>query len=309
MNLVRNEASPLPTADAMVAAITSRETLLGIPSELRLHIYDFVLDENASGWTFCYKDSRGLTTQIRRHPEDAAAPCFPWLSLLLTCSRISRELKEHMMLASADADAAWTNAITNTTVPTLGRRGTYEMSIEADYRSLVRMTWSSISCPPSECRALTVHMTLPQDVSFWGDGGPAPIVRELYQTLNKVLHCGPRLDANTPLSHPMFLELLVVVVTVESGSGVKSQHTSTEEARRALQSLWGIVGQLEDTGLLNGLVRRIVLGTNAAPGFDQGQIEGEVMVSQRKKPGKVPPYWSGYGFEWGITGSTSDGQE
>lgn len=304
-----------------------RAALLGMPPELRLKIYDEVLGFDRGQltihdpahpldheWRFTYKDlwshERGFGTRISRH--DTSLPYISWLSLLSTCSVVRGELKGHMSTVAAAAafqassatDEAEHEAAVNTA-------WTYELCIAASYRKLTDAVFISLPCSPTDCRALTAHITLPRGLSFWGDGGPMPILRELYQTLNRFLHCGPVLDAPRPLSTgPLRLEELRIIVKAEAKSQdelVDGEESVFEEMAAlrprdtSVSDIGGFARSVEQTGLLDGLVRRIVvLAADDGEVAESDAREEVVMQVHEREIHAVPDYWKRYGFEWRV---------
>lgn len=144
-----------------------------------------------------------------------------------------------------------------------------------------------------------------------------PIVRELYQTLNRFLHCGPMLDARTPLAQPLKLDRLVVVVEtakdygdemVQEMDAAQAQAYWAGRGEDALRYVSGYVRELESTGLLDGFVGNVeVLGSSDLSAT--AKDEDRIWVRSREKPGIVPSDWDEYGFEWGFVDPVSGAQE
>lgn len=284
-----------------------RASLLGLPAELRLRIYDNVIDfEIHSPEIFVpfpdpdkedrrFKDNSfnlsyvfGKTTIKRRYPDEKLPPPS-WLSLQSTCRTIYLELRAHIQRPEERQvdDAAHT----------------YAISILAKCGRLESLHFTSIPCPLKHCRVLQARITYREYGMmrrFWGDGGPMPVVRELYQTLNLFLHCGPKFDVARPLPQPLKLEKLVVVTCIE-----KDENRGRSEEHRAfwreqmLGEIEGLVCTLERTGLLQGLVERVCLCADEGEGKEPKLLE-EILVRDLGEEGKVPDYWKGYGFQWGF---------
>ena len=111
-------------------------------------------------------------------------------------------------------------------------------------------------------------------------------MRFMYQTLNLVLHCGPRMNPSRPLAQPLHLRELVVNV-----------HKRAERADDEFPGSWFPYGEVDrylaalcGTGLLAGLVDKVRI-TNGT---------GELVPTLRTESGGVPAYWDRYGFEWGL---------
>ena len=145
---------------------------------------------------------------------------------------------------------------------------------------------------------MTANIELHGDVKFWGDGGPRPIERDLYQTLNLLLHCGPRMDPGHPLPRAMKLEeLIICVIYVEDPDDDEEMRT---HVRDTFSEIYHAVETLQQTGLLWGLV-------DAVEVHDRGLNLPRVIVHRSEAP-SVPAHWDRYGFEWGIEGRVSTEQ-
>lgn len=286
-----------------------RCSLLGIPPELRLQIYSYVLGfdtgrlaiydpafDSGYEWRFRYEgfwgSKDGYGTRIIRHQPDL--PRISWLCLQSTCKLISTELKSHMQSTAIYENEEHHN---------------YEMTITGRRGNLAGVVWNSLPCPPEQCRVLTANITLRGEITLWGDGGPMPIIRELYQTLNRFLHCGPMLDAKTPLRRSVKLEGVVVVINLRRDSYVFIGEDADPETAESLwqhrdgqllRRLHSHVGDLVATGLLDGFIKRIVL----VNGRSREEL-GQVQVARKEGPGAVPSLWDRYGFEWGVERSDS----
>lgn len=262
-------------------------SLLGLPRELRLQIYDHVLDQDLE-YTPIERFRGGFALPegfytIAHYDEDSKLS-LPWLNLLSTCKTIVAELCSHM-------DSESVNART--------RRHTYVMSLEPKKRSLGRLEWNRILCPPSEARELIVNLGSLDSVQFWGDGGPNDIVRQLYQTLNWFLHCGPSMDVNNPLAEHMVLKRLALNLTAEAvvqevDSNNSEDHDPFDSFQRSANRVKNFVASLEGTGLLWGYVGEVIV-RDSRP---DGEPVFRAVVAQKEKAG-VPEYWTRYGFQWG----------
>lgn len=283
-----------------------RASFLGLPSELRLKIYDHVLDfdrdkpealvpfpdPEKDDWRFKYNSfhllSDGFETEIQRRYIGQSLPRISWLSLQSTCRTVYHELRSHVL--GPEKGQAHDSA------------HTYALSILGGKGRLQGLHFTSMPCPPQDCRILRARISLRGSgimPRFWGDGGPMPIVRELYQTLNRFLHCGPRLDAAKSLPHPLKLEKLVVTTYVEEGedNGLPEEYRARWN-ERTFDEVYRLLRQLENTGLLQELIEQICVyaddGEGKAP-----RVIGEIAVRDLQKEGKVPDLWNRYGFQWG----------
>jgi len=137
-----------------------RASLLGIPTELRLQIYDSLMDEDVNyavikRWTGGHGRD-GFFTTATRNPE--ARLNLPWLSAMLSCPTIAYEMRS-LMRNRKEGDSKYT---------------TYVMSAElgnggGDVRDV---TWQRLPCAPSDAEVLIIECGAESDdFEPWGDGG------------------------------------------------------------------------------------------------------------------------------------------
>lgn len=124
-----------------------------------------------------------------------------------------------------------------------------------------------------------------------------PILRELYQTLNRFLHCGPMLDARTPLrAGPVRLGVLRLIVKVE---GRDEQMAGGEQRRDVMENLGFALFALHEIGIPSALVRRVVTVVTSPDGEGAEDVIDEWMMSQGEHS-SVPEEWARFGFQWGV---------
>ncbi|KAK1067176.1 hypothetical protein LTR33_011410 [Friedmanniomyces endolithicus] len=260
-----------------------RASLLGIPTELRLQIYDSLMDEDVNyavikRWTGGHGRD-GFFTTATRNPE--ASLNLPWLSAMLSCPTIAYEMRS-LMRNRKEGDSKYT---------------TYVMSAElgnggGDVRDV---TWQRLPCAPSDAEVLIIECGAESDdFEPWGDGGPRNIVRSMYQTLNLFLHCGPRLDPTNPLllGHVHLREL---VVNVRMRGEIRQYFSMSGEPIKFSRSAYTLIRDmilrpLCYTGLLVGYVDRAAISDG----------KEESVMPMRTERGGVPEHWDRYGFEWGV---------
>ena len=118
----------------------------------------------------------------------------------------------------------------------------------------------------------------------------------LYQTLNYLVHCGPRFNPKKQLQRPMHLEELRIRVEsreVSEESEIRSLARHDTSPETTLYALGSFVGQIVNTGVLRGYVDMIsVCSAEKTLSWTPREVQGE---------GKIPDAWAGYGFEWGMT--------
>ncbi|KAI0205878.1 hypothetical protein F4808DRAFT_408153 [Astrocystis sublimbata] len=242
-------------------------SLLGISRELRQQIYGYVMRLSLDYEIAKYADGAcdaGFRTCIYRNRDSMT---ISWVSLLLSCKYINTELSAYMSSPSI-----------------LGNEDlhTYQLDIRGTSRgTLMSSQWQRISCPPSKARRVLVNYyvginQLDRRIHIWGSGGPMPILRQLYQTLNLLLQNGPILSRSTALQHPLNLESLHFIVIPDKicdEGGIES-----------------FLKDLGKCGFLRGYIDRIYVKSSA--GDEDFAVEGVENV-------EVPSFWDGYGFEWG----------
>ncbi|KAI8946139.1 hypothetical protein F4801DRAFT_583680 [Xylaria longipes] len=250
-------------------------SFLGIPREIRQYIYNYVIRFELNYEVVkLYKDgwcNGGFSTVMCRHPVEALT--VPWVNLLLTCKSVNAELGAYMS--------------SNLTLNNEDLR-TYTMDIHGSSNGSLRSsTWQKIPCSPSNVNTALVNIHIkynPQDwcVRTWGCGGPLPILRQLYQTLNLLLHNGPILSRASPLQHPLKFKNLDVNFTVTS-DGIPGALPRETSIKCHLVTLKGV-------GLLRGYVDYVRIND------ENGHTE--LAIDAVDNAG-VPTSWDGYGFEWG----------
>ncbi|KAI1311712.1 hypothetical protein F5Y03DRAFT_342067 [Xylaria venustula] len=253
-------------------------SFLGIPRETRQNIYDYVIRSDLNYEVVkLYKDGwgdSGFSTVMYRHPAEVLV--VPWVNLLLTCRSINAELGAYMdsPLVMNDKD-----------------NRTYTMDIHGTSSGVLKSsTWQKIPCSPSNVNTVSVNILIkhtPRDwsVRIWGSGGPLPILRQLYQTLNLTLHNGPVLSRASPLQHPLKLKNLVIHAAVTSDNSSEALNTRD----RSTGIKW-CLETLKEAGLLRGYVDQIH--------FTDEVDHADIVIEPIKNAG-VPDSWDRYGFEWG----------
>ncbi|KAI0190641.1 hypothetical protein EV127DRAFT_78125 [Xylaria flabelliformis] len=172
---------------------------------------------------------------------------------------------------------------------------TYTMDVYGTGRGFLRSSsWQNIPCSPSNIKNILVNIHIdcgsrPRRIRTIGDGGPMPIVRELYQTLNLLLHNGPILSRTTPLQQPLKLKNLDVNVTVTSDSIPDTPNPADNGIKWCLKTL-------KNVGLLQGYVDHVHI--NDEDGHTDLAIEAVDNAG-------VPALWDRNGFEWGQNHSQS----
>ncbi|CAK4030206.1 Hypothetical predicted protein [Lecanosticta acicola] len=261
-------------------------SLLGLPRELRLQIYEevFALDlEHAilDQWTDTHSAEKGFVSVPDLTSETL---CIPWLCLKLTCRTIAFEIRARMRQNSFLEDA---------------EKRTYTLDLEATRRgvALGTTTWRRLPCAPQQTEYLHAFYNASRGFQAWGDGGPHGITSGLYQTLNHFVHCGPRLDSRYLLPKPLHLKELRITIESRGVPDEEDEHAHYRLSERdtnpktTLYSLGTIVGQIKRTGVLRGFMDRIVLAC------DEEQL---VWYAEDAEGNGIPEHWNRYGFDWGM---------
>ena len=262
--------------------------LLRVPLEIRHCIYDHIrcLD-TLSSTIWRYRDghgSGGFFTAIIEPPVSSLL--IPWFDIMLTCQAIHAEISDYM----------------NTRSVVLGQaRSTWVLELALRKRGQVQsVNWRQISCHPTKVEVLVAELNFPTPrVSFFGDGGPRAIVRQLYQTLNWVLHYGPVLSRMSPLPQPLKLKTLVLRVCVDhsaqEGNAASGGGISGPVHGAPFYEICFFVRMLTATGILGGYIDTIRI-------LDEGGQFGEDITLKPVQNPEVPERWDRYGFEWGTEG-------
>lgn len=208
---------------------------------------------------------------------------IPWLNLMLSCKALAIELR-----ATMQEDAFKNNE----------RNLTYVVDLQATRggSDLGAVTWRQLPCSPSQVRYVEAYYNTACGIKAWGDGGPMGITSGLYQTLNHLIHCGPKLEKERLLPKTMHIEKLRLMTEDRGVPAEEKEKQNYRFARQtdpvtALYVLGGIVGEVNNTGVLRGFVDAIQLTT-----------ADEVLnwYPAKKEVGSIPTDWDRYGFEWGM---------
>ncbi|KAJ6487941.1 hypothetical protein C8R45DRAFT_1213922 [Mycena sanguinolenta] len=258
---------------------------LGLPTELRLQIYDGVVHLPLE-----------VPRRIHKQPPGQAAPPLPipWLSLMLVCKTMAEELRHHLYTSG------------NTT---------YELEInnlQGKHRSIAgEVTWQRIPCPPSSVRTLQATLVLHFVTMFWGCGGPNAILSQLYQVLNRFIHNGPLIVRGNPLPKHIHLSTLIVQICVTDPDPEERRaqgrqpydQAKVENVKRGhRRQLEKYISEVVERGLLFGAVDKIVCRW-AEGEFDDDEKVTEWEVSFEEIGDMAE--WELHDFGWGVPGSSS----
>lgn len=294
------------TENSVMAA--NRSSLLGVPTELRLQIYDYLLDPEIAytALTGFHKESTSFNARpIFVNGYDASLH-LPWIRLLQTCRTISDELRAHIRKRTTVCSKANEIAVPNSTKEVHGHEytsgGTYVLAVRSNDgpNDIGEVTWRRVSCSPAQVRRLVVNIAFDVRMAWWGDGGPSAAPRSLYQLLNLFIHCGPRLDPIRPLEQHIRLdEMQIYLLVLDSGLGPRSWVGINLGGSVALQ-----ITKIMDRGILHGSVDKVYF-RSSMPIDRRGRKELERSSEKCHEAAIIPHRWKGYGFEWGVPGACS----
>ncbi|KAK4545883.1 hypothetical protein LTR36_002447 [Oleoguttula mirabilis] len=260
-------------------ALAAPASLLGLPKELRLHVYEHVLSLDIR-----YEVRKRHDKNLWGHysyplPNYDATLRLPWLHLLRTCKTIHDEIHDFMHRPSSPKASA--------------DRYTYEAELEPSQRwwaVLERLTWHKMPCPPARARRVvaTINARHTHGPILDADGvNVSSIVNALYHALHHLLHCGPLLNPSKPLHKPMRIEELIVIYdygetcTREETVAWEEQHLALwSKAGRHQPSFLGPSGEISGvllTGMLSGYVGKVVV--RCASGQHESMVETGLGVS------------------------------
>jgi hypothetical protein len=188
--------------------------LLRISRELRHSIYDLVIDfDPPTDISWQYKGGFGKDGYITNIVKTSSTKfSIPWVELLSTCKAINMEMIAYLDVRS-----------------NVGKEEHHTWTLQlATFGGFLKPSlWRQIPCPPAQARILVAKIDFTEkNAKFWGSGGPMPIVRFLYQTLNRILHYGPAFGRQVPLAEPLRLKTLVLRAKIGS-SGASKEYVDT----------------------------------------------------------------------------------
>lgn len=270
-----------------MAARNERATLLGLPTELRLRVYDYCIHTElvcvavkdikhttgSNGTQAVLIPNQGL--RLRRH--------IAWLNLELTCRFVATEIRSYMN------ETSFLNNKNNRT---------YELDLDvycnyAPLKSVRPVVWRSLPCAPDKADIVIINVAARQGPGPWTEGGAASLARALYQLLNQLLHKGPLLAAGKRLPSHMRLNELVIIVDIGTERSPPETGCNTQPSYnfRTLMSGWE---QVSRTGALVNFLEKTKLSS-----IGDLVMEKEIAVEYKAVP-MIPGFWRGYGFEWGV---------
>ncbi|KAM3417419.1 hypothetical protein BST61_g5665 [Cercospora zeina] len=177
------------------------------------------------------------------------------------------------------------------------RTGAYIAEIERCRHSLGAFRWRKLDCSPRHIEnMLVIFKSEPNRkwYRFQGCGGPLPIVRELFQSRNVLLHCGPRMDVTKPLPELMHIGKLKIVLSFPASKrGPPDWDSSSVRDYRIanFEEICAIASTVCAQGIVYGHVDKMEVA--------MGEKTWEMEVQDRGQ-WLMPESWHGYGFEWGL---------
>ena len=268
-----------------MADAREKPSFVGLPTELRLKIYDYVIHADID--CVILKDilhttgSNGTQAVLVPVPKQNLLCHIPWLNLLLTCNRVAWEMRSHM------AESSFLNEEKNRTC-------VLDLDVYHDSESSKpnrHVTWRSLPCSPSDAQVLVMNVTGRGCPGPWTEGGAASLARALYQLLNHLLHKGPRIVTGHILPEHMVLRELILNINIGENTQQPALgcNTIADYNYRLFVGGWE---QISKTGFLSGYLENTKLR-----GIGEDVSEKDIGVQWQKVPA-IPGYWRGYGFQW-----------
>jgi hypothetical protein len=255
-------------------------SFLGLPTELRLRIYEYVFaaDINARVIENIQHSSGSNGTQALMIPNETMAlqNSIPWLRLPLVCRQIYEELQSGILNRKRD----------RTYIADL------EVCNDPSSKVIRSVTWKRIPCTPAEAQHLIINVVTRSGPGPWTEGGPASLARAIYQLLNHTVHLGPRIFRHSLL--PEHMSLLDLTINIDIGQNSTPPAIGCNSNVRFNWSLFhGGWQQISRTGFLTGFVDFTSLRSTDG--------EEHVVPSEYQKVPALPGFWRGYGFQWVST--------
>ena len=257
-----------------------RASLLGLPRELRLQIYIYVIHADFSSRPGKRCLAKVTTQENATKPASSAPPIsqLPWCSLMLSSSAIADEL--HALMK--ESSFAQNNENT-----------TYALDLKASPSGteLENLVWKQLFCPPHQARVLVANIISSEDqVKFYRPGmvfNFSPILSSVFQALTLFLDCGPRMDSKNPLKKHLALEELVIVLHDGRGSidhyGFNEGNKLNAERWRTWRQLCRAIKWVVEYGRVHRYVKKIKL--------ECGSWKREWIVPEPEKSGLGMSRW------------------
>lgn len=281
----RNENAINFELDNMVAFI-EKATFLGLPTELRLRIYDFAIHADIDCTILTDIDHtadprRGTQATLIPNPDAKFSRAVPWYNLKQTCKSVTSELHNFMTDISFRNDE-------------LNRTYILDLAIHNDWMSKPEraLRWRHLPCYPTQAQFLVINVITLSGSGPWTEGGPGSLARAVFQILNHLCHNGPRILTKQQL--PDHLQIWQLTINVERlGAATMSPAPGCNSDPRFNYALFiGGWEQISRSGHLHGFVENIKL---------QNHFEGErIMAVEHKSTPEMPGPWRNYGFYWGV---------
>lgn len=227
---------------------SDQASLLGLPAELRLRIYQYVchLEINCTILNNIeHYMSRGIKARLILNQEANLGSNIPWINLSSTCRTIAAELKSYMLEASFLNDQM--NRIYSLD---------FEVYNAQSQEAIRKAIWRQIPCPPQHAQILVMNISTSSGFGPWTDGGPASLARAVYQMLNHTCHNGPRMIRRRELSKHMQVRDLIINIDIGGISRPPRSACNTDPEYNYSQFVKAFQ-QISRAGLLFGYVGNI----------------------------------------------------
>lgn len=279
---------------------TKRASLLGLPQELRLQIYDYVFSDALACPPSKQFRSKYISLKGEQHyhctcGHDHSKDYFevPWLNLLVTCSTIATEIQaamqEDTFVKAFDSRALIAN-----------------LYVASNGTELDSFIWRQILCAPHEAEELVVHVVAfgPKIELFRGRWDTS-LLASVYQTLNYLCHCGPLMNPKYPLIERMRLKKLYVRIhddndyssTLEDDNSRARAHRDSF-CKKPFDVLRWLAGERRIQEILTGFIDSIYINCNHY--FDNIEVDTKQCRALNLRERLMPWMWKFEGYEWGT---------
>ena len=270
--------------------LAPRASFLGLPVELRLRIYQCVVEIDVDHVVL----PKITTREGRRHgyrahfdPNEYTALItqLPWINLKKTCKIIEAELASFMSAKSF-----------------LDNRSNREYVLDLDLYSddrfeFVSATWRKVPCPPNHAQCITINvidtakapLTTPEG-STWNRatfGSPyAAGCRILFQLVNHICHNGPCIIRKHRLSK--YMRVQEVAFNLWSTSAPVGSGAPQFDSDEFINALTNVVQQ----GTFHGYVETVTINS--------ARTCQPVVMQICPRKAYLESAWNMHGFGWGV---------
>ena len=217
-----------------------KASLLGLPIELRLLIYDILVfsePQNTSGhiqWESHWEDDAWI--RVATEPR-ALKPVIPWVNLILTSRQLASELRSPSWKAHAGhtwkLQGHWTQYLSHP------------------------LSFSSIPCSPPDVKVVIVDLDVPIEHIRDKERGWEPSF-EVFRTIHSILKRGPMIHGEKLLPACMRLDQLVIRDTTADEKGYRPGE-SVAKVKRFMEEITRITTLWERVNMVKFIYPRETL--------------------------------------------------